>query len=365
MKNKSKKFNKREIFLFAIIVVLIIALAASIIYQGDLLNLIGHNNNGIDPNNESQTPSKIYTSFYSKNSNINLPEQFDTQSLLEVHFIDVGQGDSILIRFPDGIDMIIDAGSGTNASNAMKSKYSTYLEGMDMPDLDYLLITHPDADHVNLAYILLNDYEVKNIYYNDLYEGQSNTYKNFVDLSLAEGAVLFAVDEDGEHFSFYSLEHNYRMDIYAPGHGRFSDPNEISIFCLLQYGDIKVLFTGDAHHNTEAYLMDLLDVESYDIDILKVGHHGSNSSTSTEFLNFFDPEYAVISVGQTNSYNHPSPFVMNRLFEYGVVTYRTNRHGNIVLYIDQQGNFGFLPEINVAIENNSKDLDEKRLSFSL
>lgn len=355
-----KKFSKRELLFFSIIVVLIIALAASIVYKGDLLSL------GQQNSQEEQTAetSKLHASFYSNNCNVELPEEFNDECLLEVHFIDVGQGDSILIRFPDGVDMIIDAGSGTNVSNAMKDKFADYLLDMDMPDLDYLLITHPDSDHVNMASILLNNYEVKNIYYNDLYDGQSNTYRNFVDLALLEeGAELFAVDEDGEYYYFENKELDYRMDIYAPGYERFSDPNEISMFCLLQYGDIKILFTGDAHSNTEDYLMSILEGDSLDIDILKVGHHGSNSSTSVDFLNYFVPEYAVISVGQTNTYNHPSPFLMNRLFDFGVITYRTNRHGNIVLYVDDNGNFGFLPQTNVAIENNSNQINEKRLSF--
>ena len=266
-----------------------------------------------------------------------------------------------MVRLPDGKDMLIDAGSGTTASNAVKNKFETYLEDMDIDTLDYLIITHPDSDHVNMAQIALDNYEVKNIYYNDIYSTASNTYKEFVDLSKVEdGAQLFSIDEDGEYYQIASEEWNYQIDIIAPCHSRFSDRNSMSVFCLLKYGGTEVLFTGDAHTDSEEYLMEYLD-QGVDIDILKVGHHGSDSSTSMEFLEFFDPEYAVISVAQTNAYNHPSPFLMNRLFEYGVVTYRTNRHGDIVLYMDNQENFGFLCGKNVAVENNSKEINEKRL----
>lgn len=353
--------SKKELAYILIIVILVIALIAVILYKGDLLSILGDWNHSQDDTLDNQ----IYTSFYSKNTNIELPADFDIGSLMEIHFIDIGQGDSIFIRFPDQSDMLIDAGSGTTASNATKTKFSNYLTNMGISDLDYLLITHPDSDHVNLASIVLDNYQVNNIYYNNIYEGQSQTYRNFIDLVLLEGAQLFAIGENGAYYYFQSDEYNYRMDIYAYGYGGTTDPNEMSICCLLQYQDIKILFTGDALESTEYYLMQQLNCTEYSIDILKVAHHGSNSSTSQDFLDFFSPDYAVISVGQTNAYNHPSPFTMNRLFDYGVVTYRTNRHGNIVLYIDKLGNFAFLPEKNVAVENNSNEKDEKRLFFSL
>lgn len=358
LKNIStQNFSKREKYLLLLVIVLIIALVTVIFTNGSLLSLLQNNDNGLD-NNQSTT---IFTSFYSGKSNVSLPIEFDMEGLLEVHFIDVGQGDAIFLRFPDGIDMLIDAGSGAIASNASKNKFADFFLSMNISKLDYLLITHPDSDHVNMANILLNNYAVHNIYYNDVYENSSNTYKSFIDLTqVEEEATLYPIDDDGEYYFFENTTLNYRMDIYAPGYDRFSDVNSMSIICLLQYGDIKVLFTGDAHEDTEAYLMDALE-ENNDIDILKVGHHGSSSSTSEAFLEFFTPEYAIISVGETNTYNHPSPLVMNTLFNLGIVTYRTNRHGNITLYLDKNGNFAFLPEKNVPIENNSKEIDSKML----
>lgn len=358
MKNISKgNFSKREKFLLLLVVVLIVALIAAFFTNGDLLSLLDTNKN----NEQNPDSDRVFTSFYSGKCNISLPSEFDTTSLLEVHFIDVGQGDSIFIRFPDGIDMLIDAGSGSVASNVVKNRYTDFFLSMNIDEIHHMLITHPDSDHVNMANILLNNYHVHSIYYNDIYETTSNTYKSFVDLALIEeDATLYPVDDDGEYYYFENTDLNYRMDIYAPGYDRFTDANSMSMICLLQYGDVKILFTGDAHKETEYYLMDIL-ADNVDINILKVGHHGSNSSSSEDFLNFFTPEYAIISVGENNSYNHPSPLVMNSFFNLGIVTYRTNRHGNIVLYLDNEGNFAFLPEKKVPIENNSKEIDTKLL----
>ncbi len=346
---KIKKLTGREIILIAIVLILVATLVTVLAYKGDLPNLFG------EPVPDG---SKVYTSFYSGSGNVVLPEEFNTQALLEVHFIDVGQGDAIFIRFPDGKDMLIDCGSGTSVE--MRDKFSDYLIDLNVGVLDYFIVTHPDSDHVNLASIVLNNFEVENIYYNDVYDGQPLAYRNFVDLSVAEGAELFEIDADGESYYIENTEKDYRMDIYASGYERFSGDNNMSVVCLLSYGERKILFTGDAEEDAEDYFMGIVGAPT-DIDILKIAHHGSDSGTQETFLDFFTPEYAVICVGDTNSYDHPSAKVMNRLFNDGIVTYRTNRHGNIVLYMDDSGDFGFFPERNAPIENNRLSIDEKKL----
>jgi competence protein ComEC len=349
---KFKKLTSREKIIIAVALILLATLATVLVSGGELQGLF------------VQTPApeqRIYTSFYSGKSNVVLPQQFNTEELLEVHFIDVGQGDAIFIRFPDGKDMLIDCGSGSNASQEARDKFSDYLTALNVGVLDYFIITHPDSDHVNLSNIILNYFEVKNIYYNDIFEGQPNAYKDFVTLAANEGAELFSIDDDGEYYFIENTQKDYRMDIYAPGHSRFSGDNAMSIICLLRYGERKVLFTGDAEKETEEYFMQLVG-QPQDIDIIKIAHHGSDSGTDETFLDFLTPEYAVISVGENNSHNHPSAKLMNRLFNEGIVTYRTNRHGSIVLYIDDSGDFGFLSERNVPVDNNSLERDEKRLS---
>lgn len=351
---KSLKLTGREKILIAVALILLAALVTVLAANGELPGLFEQ------PLIENEG-TKIYTSFYSGSVNVVLPQEFNTQALLEVHFIDVGQGDAIFIRFPDGKDMLIDCGSGTTAGTEMRNKFSEYLIDLNVGVLDYFIVTHPDSDHVNLANIVLNNFEVKNIYYNDL-EADTEVYGNFLTLAENENAALFEIDADGEQYFIENTAAGYRMDIYAPGYERFSGDNAMSVICLLSYGERKILFTGDAEANTENYFMSLFG-SPIDIDILKVAHHGSDTGTQEDFLNFFTPEYAVISVGETNSHNHPSAEVMNRLFNNGVATYRTNRHGNIVLYVDDSGDFGFFPERNVQIENNSLSRDEKKLLF--
>lgn len=351
---KTVKLTSREKILAAVTLILLAALVTVLAANGDLPGFFEK------PSLEDEG-TKVYTSFYSGSVNVVLPQEFNTQELLEVHFIDVGQGDAIFIRLPDGKDMLIDCGSGTAASIETRDKFSEYLIDLNVGVLDYFIVTHPDSDHVNLASIVLNNFEVENIYYNDL-EADTEVYGNFLILAENENATLFKIDADGENYYIENIEKDYRIDIYAPGYERFSDENSMSAMCLLRYGERKILFTGDAHTDTEEYFMGFFE-EGLDIDILKIGHHGSPSSTSEIFLDFVSAEYAVISVGETNTYGHPSPFVMNRLFDNGVVTYRTNRHGNIVLYMDDSGDFGFFPQRNVQIENNSLSRDEKRLLF--
>ncbi|MDD4316444.1 MAG: MBL fold metallo-hydrolase [Clostridia bacterium] len=348
---KIRKLTSREKILVAIVIILVAALVTLLTTNGGLSDLFREN---VSPENAA----KIYTSFYSASGNVVLPTEFNTQALLEVHFIDVGQGDAIFIRFPDGKDMLIDCGSGATASQEARDEFSDYLLDLEVGTLDYFIVTHPDSDHVNLSSIVLNYFEVENIYYNDLYDGQTDIYRSFVDMSGEEGASLFEIDSDGEHYIIENTEENYRMDVYAPGNARFSDDNSMSVMCLLQYGGRKILFTGDACYDTEEYFLEHFQ-DGLDIDIIKVGHHGSETSSSQGFLDYITPEYAVISVG--DSYGHPSSEVMNRLFDSGTVTYRTNRHGNIVLYVDDSGDFGFLPEKNAPIENNSLLLPEKKL----
>jgi len=350
---KVNKFSKREVLFLFIIIILIIALLAAVFYKGDLTSVFNP-----QPNDELEN-DKIYHSFYSDNTNISLPQQFNQEAILEVHFIDVGQGDAILIRLPDQKDIFIDAGSGTSASTERKNQFSDYLFDMSIEELEYLIITHAHSDHVNMADILVNNYDINTIMFHDLYENTSMVFRNFVDLSNSkQDADVVTIGEEWEFFTFENQEYSYKMNIYAPGTSFSNDSNSQSILCLLEYHETKVLFTGDATIETEEYFINLFE-EPLDIDILKIGHHGSATSTSEEFLDFLTPEYAVICVAENNAYNHPSPFTMNRLFNHGLVTYRTNRHGNITLYIDDQNNFGFLCQKPVPPENNRLKIQEK------
>lgn len=362
-----KGFSKREIILLSIAVILLIALVASLFFGGSISELLGF---GKD---DEGTPVVNY-SFHSGNATVTIPSEFNLAEMVEVHFIDIEQGDAIYISFPGGENVIIDAGSGTgartSATNGVKKevreRYDAYLESLNITKVSHLISTHPDSDHINMLVYALDRFDVDNIYYNNV-EGHSASYSYFLQQAAAEtGVNLHPIgDKNSEYvWTAESAEYGYKLSIYAPGTDRFTDVNSMSVMCLLEYGGVKVLFTGDAHTDTEEWFVNLMKTKypsGLDIDVLKVGHHGSQSSSSQAFLEYLKPEYGVISVGQTNTYDHPSPFAMNRLFEAGVATYRTNRHGNIVLYMDSDGDFGFISDIDVPLDNNKNYINERRL----
>ena len=354
-KSSSKKTNVREIVLIFIILVLIAALLASLFAADEIKSILGLSGNA---QNESGEDGVVYTSVLSGKANVVLPSEFDGENCVEVHFIDIGQGDAIAVMLPDGKTFLIDAGSGTSVSAATRTEYMDYLSDILAIDVvDYLLVTHPDSDHVNLASGVLEEYDVKNIYYNEYYTEGSKTYKTFMDDADAEaetGATLYEIGAEEEKYTVTG--DGYEFEIFAPGNTGFegaeSAKNSMSIMCVLTYGGRTVLFTGDAEVETEEWFISLPEVADLDVDVLKVGHHGSESCTSQAFMEAIKPEYALISCDNGTAYGHPHAVTMNTLFAFGTVTYRTNRHGNVVLYLDDDGDFGFLPENDVPVENN-------------
>ncbi|MDR3186516.1 MAG: MBL fold metallo-hydrolase [Christensenellaceae bacterium] len=284
---------------------------------------------------------------------------------VEVHFIDVGQGDAILLRVGTNY-ILIDAGSGTSSGSAtMASRLTTYLSGLlpdlevpnpsgDIEKLDYMILTHADSDHINLADDVFKNYFVENVYFNDV---ESTTQvQNTLETAIANelGSNVTAFDPNGRKYSLIN-DNTYKLILYAPGLNTFDDDNSMSPIIVLEYAGRKVIFTGDATTETEDWFIEQIGKENlsnFDCDVLKIGHHGSSTSTSQKFLEFTTPEFGIISVAESNSYNHPTPFVMNRLFNSSVITYRTNRHGNIALYIDSDGNFAFDVDNYVLAENN-------------
>ena len=287
------------------------------------------------------------------------------QEGLNIYLLDTGQGESIYILFPDGKNMLIDAGRGTAENQQATQTFLSFFTENEISALDYLMLTHSDADHCNMLDDIVEMLEVKKFYLNDYpVESASATYKKFHGLAVAEeGAEYVLIDEDGEVYYIESGEgaaKPYKMTIFSPGYNNSELPegtNPDSPICILEYGGRKVLLTGDATKESEEYFIDWLDnPQGLDIDVLKVGHHGSKESTAESFLEYFTPEYALISCGEQNTYDHPSAMLMNRLFNYGIVTYRTNRHGTILLSIDSEGDMRFTTKFYAPPENNRFDL---------
>lgn len=370
-KGKGLKLTSREKILIGVVAVLVIALVVSLILGGGLGSVINGDDGelketrlALDKANAELAEKNAQLERY-VNGTLQKPIKLEGD-ILEVHFIDVGQGDAIVTMLPDGKILLIDAGSGTSVSNAIKNDYKAYLKDtLNVDEIDYMIITHADSDHVNMAKDVLELYDVHNIYFNEYdTEKTSKTYINFKAAAKSETtakgkAVCNEIKNESKKYSIDGG--SYKLDIYAVGStdvsGESSFANAISILCILEYGGRRVMFTGDAEAETERWFMSEIGESGVDIDVLKVGHHGSRTCSTKEFIDFVKPEYAVISCGTNNTYRHPHPETMTTLFNYGAVTYRTDRHGDIVLRIDEDGDFGFLPEKNVQVENNTKNRD--------
>lgn len=238
---------------------------------------------------------------------------------LNVHFIDVGQGDSEFIELPNGQTMLIDAGNPENGSQIV-----TYVKGLGHSKIDYLIATHPHADHIGGMAEVVKNLDIGKIY---MPKASTNT-QTFEDLLTAiqnKGLKINTAKSGVNMFKNGTLN----ADIIAPVNITGDDLNQYSAVIMLTYGDNKFLFTGDAGNESEGQITS--DVKA---DVLKVGHHGSDTSTSQTFLNKVIPKYAVIEVGKDNSYGHPTAATLAKLEKIGATIYRTDKDGTIIFTSD-------------------------------
>jgi len=256
-------------------------------------------------------------------------------SIVTVYFFDVGQGDSIFID-TNNKDVLIDGGPRSASLTVLN-----YLSELNISHVDIVVATHPDADHIGgLITVLNSSIQVDMVLYNNQ-TSTTKTYQEFI--SLAGDKMVVA-----ERGQVYVLDYNVNFTVLNPTQPlEFSDTNDNSIVLRLQVENISFLFTGDATFETEENMMNAgLNLKS---QVLKVAHHGSKYSTSTEFIQAVKPIYAVISVGE-NPYGHPSPETIQRLLNEDVIVYNTQVSGTIVMSTDGQtiqvqGNPTPIPEL--------------------
>ena len=235
-------------------------------------------------------------------------------SSFAVHFIDVGQADAALILC-DGQSMLIDGGNADDSS----LMYS-YLSRLGITYLDYVIGTHAHEDHIGGIAGALNYASVGQVFC-PVTSYTTRAFDNFVKAVQNRGRSI-TVPSVGDRFNLGSA------DCHILGVNSAEDTNESSIVMKITYGNTSFLFTGDAEREAENLILN----SGFDIkaDVLKVGHHGSASSTSYYWLRQIAPRYAVISVGQGNSYGHPTETVLSRLRDADVTTYRTDLQGDII-----------------------------------
>ena len=237
------------------------------------------------------------------------------------HFIDVGQGDAILVTTPDG-NMLIDT-----SIKAVREDLVEYLDAAGVKELEYLVLTHPDADHIGNADYIIETYDIGTILLPDCVSS-SKTYARMLDAMEKSDAKVVS-PEPGYTFRLGALVNT----VLAPVK-EYDDPNEMSIVIKSVYGETSVMLTGDAEVESEGDIVKKWAGADLDCDILKVGHHGSGTSTTPAFLSAVSPDIAIISCGADNSYGHPHDETVDKLRDENVPIYRTDVHGNVVVVTD-------------------------------
>lgn len=241
----------------------------------------------------------------------------NAESSLRVNFIDVGQGDSEFIELPNGETLLIDAGTNETGADVVN-----YIESLGYSSIDYVVGTHPHEDHIGGLDDVINSFEIGSVYMPKV-TADTKTFEDVLDAVDEKGltintakAGVTLVDGDG-----------LSVKMLAPVLDEYDNTNDYSAVIRIVYDDTSFIFMGDA----EQYAEDLItgDVDS---DVLKVGHHGSSTSTGEEFLQRVSPSYAVISCGLGNSYGHPHTETIEKLG--GIPVFRTDEMGTIVATSD-------------------------------
>jgi competence protein ComEC len=249
---------------------------------------------------------------------------FSIPHKLKVSFLDIGQGDSILIQTPSGHEMIIDGGP----SNAVLTRLSEQMNYFNR-DIDVMVATHPDSDHVTGLIPVLEKYDVKTIVVSGA-ESETGVFSDVTAHMQAEGADMH-IGNQGDVIDF---QDGVIATILHPYAGeKFKDTNSASVSMVVTYGDESFLLTGDLPTENESILVSSGLLPKH-ITVYKAGHHGSKYSSGEQLLTYIKPEYAVISAGADNKYGHPNPEAIARLTKYAKEILSTIDRGTISFATD-------------------------------
>jgi len=285
-------------------------------------------------NPESTNNSDNLESTGSNDSSVN------PNDTLKVHFIDVGQADSILVQMPGNKSILIDAGNNNDGDGVV-----SYIKSLGIDKIDILVGTHPHEDHIGGL-----DTVIKNFYIGKVYMPKvSHNTKTFED-------VLLAIKSKGLKVStaqagvILDTGSSVKAEMLAPNGTGYESLNNYSAVIKITFGDISFLFAGDAETESEIEMLE----KGYNLKstVLKIGHHGSSTSTSAEFLKAVAPSYAVISTGEGNDYGHPHQETLNRLVQANIKIFRTDESGTIVATSDGSAVSFDKAESSVKAENS-------------
>lgn len=249
---------------------------------------------------------------------------------LQLHMIDVGQADSFLLRIPDGKNVkniIIDAGA---PNNTRPDTIPDYLSSLGIKELDMLILTHPHYDHIGAAKKVLDSVTVRTVMIPDCdYSGK--TWTNILE-TIEKKNIEVIFSEVGQTLDIGEA----KMKILAPSDNMLAgkETNDYSIVAKVTYGETSFMFTGDAESDSEAEIIKAFSKSDLKCNVLKVGHHGSSTSSSQAFLNAVNPEIALISCGKGNDYGHPHKETMQKLGDMGINIFRTDEMGTVIIVSD-------------------------------
>ncbi len=379
-KRNSKANNTKALIIAIIAIILVVAIAFCILYfafpktwndimQSVFGELAPDDNSDLNSGNGNQTT---------------LPPLTLGEGELKVHFVNVGQGDCIYIQFPDGDDMLIDCGQrGSGVKPDQPLNYLLQLNANeDQLTINHLMLTHADQDHVDFLDEVIDKFAVENIYMPNILAAPNGagkdaqdlrnqikaldqnkvamftdpdaitttTYANFFVAALKEKncTIHLNMDKDENTTNIVIENTTYRIKFYCPTEEYYDTTNlntaerknAVSPIGILEYNNRRVVLTGDSNEINEPIFVRRIG-GSLDCDVLKVGHHGSETSSTNAFLNAVTCEYAVISCGTGNDYDHPTQAALDRFKLHSMTVYRTDKNGTIVLTIDGEGALSF------------------------
>lgn len=296
------------------------------IYVSDDVDVLG-NKKDKDNNHD------IYDDYYSSDNNEatespTIDESTTHDGLLKVYFIDVGQADCILIQIDNDENILIDGGNNADGDDLVD-----YLRYLEVDTIDTIVATHPHEDHIGGLDTVIDNIEVDKIYMPYVSESDiptTVTYKDFLNAVYDNELIVY---QSKNNDIIYKSDF-CKVEIISPNEVEAGDLNDYSVVVKLTYGNNSFLFTGDASVKINEYIMNNYSSDFLDIDVLKVGHHGSRTSTNDEWIKTLTPEYAVIMCEDGNQYGHPHKEAINALEKNNITTYRTDIDGTILITSD-------------------------------
>lgn len=242
---------------------------------------------------------------------------------LEIYVVDVGQADAIFLRSPSGKTMLIDAAESGSYTDALHA----FLTAQNVESIDVVVATHPHSDHIGGMWKVIRDFEIADFYLSPVTHTTSTFEKMLDYLETRDVPTHYAVRGEITEIPW---DDDVTVAIISPIDGyEYNDLNDWSVILRVSYGENAIMLTGDAETHAEAIALSTLPAELFSATVLKLGHHGSSTSSGAAFVDAVDPEVVVASVGEGNDYGHPHQETLTWIAERGIPFYRTDLNGTV------------------------------------